>query len=401
MGLFMVGRQPIFDGALNVQGYELLFRSPEGDRPDATAMTADVLVHAGLDAGLKDLVGDKLAYLNSTRPFLVGELDVPFSPWQVVIEVLKDVPRGPDVIAGCRSLVEAGYTLAIDGYAWGPEDDPLLGLCQEVKLDVLALSPEELSEAVRRCSAYDVRLVAKKVETLDQLEQCRQLGFDLYQGYLLSRPEVLRGKTLSPSQLSCLLALEKLADPLTSFGEVEGIVQSDAALSYRFLKAAGEGAAHGLFRRVSSVRDALVLLGERRVRSWLSLMLLSGSRHGTDEHYHIAMARARMAELVARQISPLLSDSAFTVGLVSALDLLLEVPLPAVIDSLSLSADVEGALLRRSGVLGGVLADVLAWELGGQALETESGLGFADLERCYLQALIWSNDVCGVLQLVA
>jgi EAL and modified HD-GYP domain-containing signal transduction protein len=74
-------------------------------------MTADVLVHAGLDAGLKDLVGDKLAYLNSTRPFLVGELDVPFSPWQVVIEVLKDVPRDPDVIAGGRRTTRCSVSV--------------------------------------------------------------------------------------------------------------------------------------------------------------------------------------------------------------------------------------------------------------------------------------------------
>jgi c-di-GMP-related signal transduction protein len=399
MGQFMVGRQPIFDAALVVHGYELLFRGLEAERPDGDQMTAEVLVHAGLDLGLEALVGGKLAYVNATRPFLVGEAEIPFSPRQVVIEVLEDVPRDPGVLAGCRRLVAAGYTLALDDYVWGEKDDPLLSLARVVKLDVLALSPAQLRAAVRRCSAYGLRLVAEKVETRAQLEECHRLGFDLFQGYLLSRPEVVEGRQLSPSRLSCLAALEKLNDPLTSFGEVENIVQTDAALSYRFLKAAGEGAAHGLFRRMGSVREALVMLGERRLRAWLMLMLLSGAHQGTTERYHIAMTRARMAELMGLEISPLLPDAAFTVGLVSALDLLLEVPLEDVVGGLSLTVEIEGALLSRSGILGGVLADVLTWELGGDAADLRSGLGPGTVERCYLQALAWANEVCGVLDL--
>ncbi len=399
MSHFMVGRQPIFDAGLKVQGYELLFRGVEASRQDGTQMTAEVLVHAGLDMGLEGLVGNKPAYLNTTRPFLVGEADVPFSPRQVVIEVLEEVPRDDWVLAGCRRLSLAGYTLALDGVVWGEDDDPLLRFARVVKLDVLALSPEKLEETVWRCSTYGVHLVAKKVETRDQLAQCRRLGFDFFQGYLLSRPEVIVGRTISPARLNCLRVLEKLNDPLTSFGEVEAIVQTDAALSYRFLKVAGEGAAHGLFRRLSSVREALVMLGERRLRSWLSVMLLAGANQGTREHYNIAMTRARMAELMARQISPLLTDGGFTVGLVSTLDLLLETPIEEVLASLSLTADVESAVLTRSGILGGVLDDVLAWELGGGAFALCSPLGPAEVEQCYLEALAWANDVCGILEL--
>ena len=144
-------------------------------------MTADVLVHAGLDLGLESLVGAKLAFVNATRSFLVGEQEV---------------------------------------------------------------------------------------------------GFDLFQGYLLSRPEAIAGKSLSPSTLTCLRVLKKLCDPGTSFDEVERIVQTDAALCYRFMCAAGAGAARGLSRRLSSVRDAVVLLGERRLRAWVMLMLLAGAHDG-------------------------------------------------------------------------------------------------------------------------
>jgi EAL and modified HD-GYP domain-containing signal transduction protein len=145
------------------------------------------------------------------------------------------------------------------------------------------------------------------------------------------------------------------------------------------------------------VRDAVVMLGERRLRAWVTLMLLSGGHEGSDEQFNIAMTRARMAELMALAVEPRLVDQAFTVGLVSALDLLLQVPLQTVVDGLSLSSEPEEALLGHTGVLGDILVDVLSWEVGGGDLEMRSRLGAADMEQCYMQALAWSTDVCGVL----
>ncbi len=397
MSQFMVGRQPIFDANLDVRGYELLFRDPASLRPNGDAMTADVLVHAGLDVGLRSLVGDKLAFVNATRAFLVGEQEFPFPASQSVIEVLEDVRREPAVLAGCRRLVDSGYRLALDDYVW-EDDDPLLELASIVKLDVLALGPAQLEDAVKRRRG-PVQLVAEKVETRQQLNDCREMGFDLYQGYLLSRPEVVEGQALAPSRVTCLQVIEKLCDPDASAREVEGTVQTDAALSYRFLRVAGTGASQGLFRRLSSVRDAIVLLGQRRLRAWLTLMLLDGAEPGSDEMLHIAMTRARMAELMATVLEPSLADAAYTAGLISALDLLLHAALPQIVASLTLSGELEDALLEQSGVLGAILADVLAWEVGGENFQLRSGAAPADVEHCYVQALAWATEVCGVLEL--
>lgn len=395
---FRVGRQPIFDAKLKVHGYELLFR---GSRPaDAETMAADVLLHSGLDLGLQNLVGNKPAYIKLSRSYLVGGQDIPLSTDQVVIEVPQEVPRDPEVVAGCRELALNGYSLALDGYASGSED-PLLELASVVKLDVLGLPFDRLTEAVQRCSAYRARLVAKKVETTDELLACNALGFDLYQGYLLSRPQVVEGRGLTPAKVRCLQALDKLCDPTSSFEEIEAVIKTDGALSTRFLRAAGAGAAQGLYRPLRSVRDALVILGERRLRSWLSLILLEGTTTSSEEHVSIAMTRARMTELLAEQEAPQMADAAFTVGLVSSLDLLLGVPLPAVVKSLSLSPEVGQAVLSHTGPLGAFLSDVLAQEVGDLNARPRSGLSAEDVSNCYLRALGWANDVCSVLALTA
>ena len=397
MGQIMVGRQPIFDGKLDVYGYELLFRSPGGAALDADVMTADVLVRAGLDIGLENLVGSRMAFVNAPRAFLVGAQDVPLPPEQTVIEVLEDVAHDEEVLDGCRRLARAGYALALDDYVYQEGDEPLLELADIVKLDLLALPPDRLAEEAARCRPFDVKLVAEKVETAEQMAACQELGFHLFQGYLLSRPEVVERRGLDPNRLTCLQLIDKLCDPDMSAGEVERIVEQDAGLSYRFLRAAGSGAGRGLRRPVSSIREGVVLLGQRRLRSWVILMLLADAHGGSTEQLNIAMTRARMTELLAAVGAPKLRDSAFTVGLVSALDLLLGAPLHEIVEQLAVTDEIASALLDHTGPLGSILSDVLMWELG-DADGLQSGLDPTVIEKSYLDALAWGTEVCSVLE---
>jgi EAL and modified HD-GYP domain-containing signal transduction protein len=359
MSRFMVGRQPIFGAHLGVRGYELLFRGPTSQMTDGVAMTSDVLVRAGLDVGLGDLVGDKRVFVKAPRAFLVGDIDFPLPPRQTVIEIVQDVVRSPEVVAGCRHLVQNGYALALDHYIWDDDDDPLLELVSIIKLDVLTLTPTQLLNAVNHNSKFGVELLAEKIETREQLEACQNLGFDLFEGYLLGRPEVVEGEALWPDKVACLRVIEELCRPGASALDTLDIVRADAALSYRFLRAAGTGAARGLFPRLGSVRDAVVSLSPRRLRTWAVLMLLASSYQGPDELVDLAITRARMTELTAAAVGPHLADSAYTVGLLSALELLLKTPLPKLVGGLCLTAELEGALLDHSGALGHALADVL------------------------------------------
>lgn len=398
MSQIMVGRQPIFDRALRVHGYELLFRSADGPGGrDADGMTANVLLGAGMDLGLERLVGTKKAFINATRSFLVGQDQVPLPPEQTVVEVLEDVAHDAEVVAGCRALAEAGYTIALDDYTWADGDEELLELATIVKLDVLSMDPAALEALAERCRKFDVRLLAEKIETREQLGHCHDLGFELFQGYLLSRPETVEGRSLSPGRITCLRLVGALCDPDVSANKVEQIVHTDAGLSYRILRAAGSGAGKGLRRPIKSIKEGIVLLGQRRLRSWAVLMLLADSHEGSDEQLQIAMTRARMCELMAKDIAPRQQDEAFTVGLLSAMDLLFDSPLEEVVAELGVDREIADAVLDRSGVLGAIVEDVIGYELGADTLELVAGFDLPELERCYVDALVWSTEVCGVL----
>jgi EAL and modified HD-GYP domain-containing signal transduction protein len=373
-----------------VVGFELLFRRPwaiTADVGDPERATADVVVKTFADFGLEAVVGSKLAFVNLPRGFLTGQAPLPFSPQQVVLEVLEDVIADGEVLDGMRRLKERGFRFALDDFVLSPETEPLLELCDFVKLDVLEHTPAELTVMVRQLRPSGVKLLAEKVETAEQLELCQGLAFDYFQGYLLSRPTVLTRRSLDSTRLACLRLLSILGREDYDIADAEAAIRSDPGLTLRVLRMVNSAAA-GLRRKVSSVREAILVLGPRSLVGWVLLMSMSGTAGGAAVNVDVALTRARMCELLSPH-GPTSPGPAFTVGLVASLEMLLGMPLAEAIEDLPLDSEVTDAVLRQKGALGRVLADVLAYEA-----QTPTRLvSLADARAAYVSAMAWTQDV--------
>lgn len=262
-----------------------------------------------------------------------------------------------------------------------------------MKIDIMAGPPGQAAETLARCRRYRVQAVAERVETAEQLGRCRELGFDLFQGYHLGRPQVISERALAPAHVTGLRLLSELSRPDLTMEELEAYVMRDPALSYRTLRAANS-VASGLPRKLRSVRGALVLLGLRRLRSWIILMTICDTMPAGEEDLLSTVTRARACELLARQGGLVDGDEAFTVGLLSGLADLLGVAPEAVADRLDLDDDMAAALAGDAGrPLGEVLAAMLAHEAGD--LEALAGSRFdpGPVSHAYLSAVDWSRLV--------
>lgn len=390
LGAVHVGRQPIYDAALGVLGHELLFRphasaSAAGDGL-GDAATAAVMVHAFTTFGAAHLLGDGLGFVNLTRSFIVGAMPVPLPSSVAVLELLETVHVDDEVRTGVRELTDRGFAFALDDFLWSQTDRiPLLDSASYVKVDISQVPPEDLPDTVDRLRAYDAALVAEHVETAEDLEMCRGLGFDLFQGYYLLRPETLTQVTLSPTQLACLELLATLADPDLTFEQLEALVRVQPGLAYRVLQTAN-AAWTGLPHHLESVHQALVMLGVERLRAWVMLMVAVDTGASRPEHLAAALTRARMCELLATT-ARVRRDVAFTAGLLSRFDVVLGVPLGQVLEGLPLSTDLSGALLEYSGPLGALLGAVQAYESG---VPHTSGL--RGMTGAYLEAVAWTRQ---------
>ncbi len=394
-----VGRQEIYDRELGVVAYELLFRdlsTAESASGSGDSATSSVIVNTFSEFGFDELLGGKVGFLNLTRAFLVGELPLPFGPERVVLEVLETIELDQAVIEGVRRFAAEGYAIALDDFVWRPGVEELLATADYVKFDVLDADLAEVARTMERCRPFGVAFVAERIEDAAMLERCKELGFDLFQGYHLRRPEVLSIEVLSPDHASAVQLLGRLADSDVSIGDVEDLVRLDVALSYRLLRIANSAGA-GLPRRVASIREALVMVGLGRLRAWLVLIALADATKSGDDRFGPIVARARACELVAEGTPNVRGDIAFTLGLLHGLSELFGVSRGELIDRLNLEGPLAESLRDLRSPLHAVLGAVLAHEnLDDEAL-TESGFDAFDVSRAYLSALGWSLQICSAV----
>ena len=383
--LVHVGRQPIFDRGGEVVAYELLFRGSaeavEAGRRDTYA-TSQVIVNTFTEFGMTEVVGDRLCFINLTAEFLTGELTLPFGPEQVVLEVLETVTIDDTVIEGITALARAGYRIALDDFVWASGHERLLGLASFVKLDLLDGDLQRLDEIVAACRRHPgIQIVAERLETPAQLELADRYGMELRQGYALSRPQVLTTASLSPSRLRRLELLGALSAPDVNLDGILSIIARDPALSLRLLRASNSAAA-GAATRVSSVRQAVVMVGLTHIRRWTILMVIDDLAEATEEQMVAVLARARFCENVAGVVGAP-ADAAFMAGVVSGVAALLGMPRAAMAAQLPLSGEMSAALVHSAGALGRVLRIVDAYDAGD--------LLDADLAAHYMDAMCWST----------
>ncbi|GAA4586380.1 EAL and modified HD-GYP domain-containing signal transduction protein [Actinoplanes octamycinicus] len=380
-----VGRQPIFDAKGAVVAFELLFRgrmdSVASGRQDTYA-TSTVMINAFTEFGIAEVAGNRPCFINLTREFLTGRLPLPFGPEQVVLEVLETVAVDDEVIEGITALAAAGYRIALDDFVWGSGHEQLLGLASYVKLDLLDGDLSRLDEIVAACRLHPgLQLVAERLETEEQVAIADHYGMELRQGYWLSRPQVLSTPSLSPSRLRRLELVAALMSPDVPLEKITSIIVSDPALALRVLRVSNSVAA-GVVSRISSVRQAVMLVGLTRIRRWATLMVVDDVAEAPEEQLLTALTQARLCENLAARFGAD-QGAAFVAGLVTGMARLMGSTPAAMAEQLPLTADVADALTSGTGRLGQVLNAVSAYEKGEA--------GSADLAVPALDAMRWST----------
>lgn len=375
-----VARQPVFDQNMRIWGYELLFRDSAQSavaRIDDGNVATSRVISDGFSLAQEWLKPGQRVLINYPAPMLTQGAALALPPSVAVVEILETVLPEAEILAICAQLKEEGYILALDDFVGDPGFEPLLELADLVKVDVLQLSPDRLAEVVQGIKLFSVELLAEKVEDLAMFDLCRDLGFSLFQGYFFSRPQTMTGRKLSANQISKLKLLENLNAPDLDLGQIAKIVQTDVSLSYRLLRYINS-AGVGLRYEVTSIAQAVNLLGQRKVAAWLRVLIMSdmNSTPRAAELLFFCLQRARFLELLSTNHSspPQGPDAMFLLGLFSCLDALLDQPMTEIVAKIALEERLAKALLGSDPELGVWLSLAVdsergEWERAGAALD--------------------------------
>lgn len=399
-----VARQPIYDVNVKVSAYELLYRSGlenvfahgDGDRA-----SLELLVNSFIAIGIDRLSNRKPVHVNFTQRLLEDGVPSLFPPDLVVVEVVETTMPGPAVLSSLARLKEEGFTIALDDYTGQEHLKPLLEFTDIVKVDFLLTSCAERAAIPRSVAKKNVVFLAEKVETKDEFDAAVRYGYRLFQGHLLSRPEIAAGSDISPSSLASLHLIRTAYDPSVDFDGLASVISRDVSLSYRLLRVVNSVAV-GLRYRVTSIRHALVIMGMQEIRRWIAVLAVTGL--GAEKSRALAEAavvRARMAELLAPHVGlAKRGPELFLTGLLSLMDVLLGHSMADVVGLLPLSDDTRAALLQGQGMLFPVLQLVIAYEGAHweqvEAVSSALGIRTSLLPEVYAESLAWADGLTSI-----
>lgn len=395
-----IARQPIFNRKLRVIGYEMLYRdcleAEHARISDPDKIASQVILNIFTDIGIERLTDGKKAYINVNRRFLIDGVELPIPAEKVVLEVLENVEPTPDIIEAIRGLTERGFTIAVDDVVNPGDIEELLPLTGIVKFDLMKMDLGRLEEYSDYIKGRGIKILAEKIETVEIFEECREMGFDYFQGFFLSRPRVIRGNRISGSRGAILTALAEIHSPTIDFQKLEMIIQRDASLSYMLLRLVNS-VYYGIRMEVKSIMGALTMLGLNEIKSWLSLLVISKIDDNPGELINIALIRAKMCEFLVEKKDPGLSGSGFLAGLFTVLEVLLGTPIKVITEELPLTESVKKALINREGTVGEILNGVLSYENGDWDSVEGMDLEPAEVSDSYLKALDWTKEVNSIL----
>ncbi|WP_457572333.1 EAL and HDOD domain-containing protein [Desulfovulcanus sp.] len=399
--IFMA-RQPIFDRERGIWGYELLFRhSQELNKAgvvDGELATQKVIAD-GFSLATSGMSHHLKCLINFPQKLLLDNSALALPPERCVIEVLESVEPIPPIIDACKRLKRSGYLLALDDFVGQPGYEPLLKLADIVKVDVLALTKSQIVELARRLKKYSCQMLAEKVEDNRMFKLARHLGFDLFQGFFFSRPEIVSGKKLSVEELTKLQLLRELSKNDFEFSKMNEILQRDVSLTYRLLKYINS-AAFGMNQKIESINRAMILLGREQLLQWLRVVILSDldSSPCGREVILLSAQRGRFLQLLAlKGQSRLDPEAMFLLGFLSLLDVLLKQPLDELLQELPLEEEIKRGLVDKDHpchrwldlTRGQERGD---WDKVAELIET-LGLDPSETALCFAQASLWAQEI--------
>lgn len=355
--LAYIARHPIFDRSKRIVAYSLLYRNGTGGNTarilDADAATRSVLGGTFSVFGLSQLTNNLPAYITFTRNLLMEDYAYLADPKEIVVEVPGDVTVDDLLVQKLNELVRRGYRLSLTNYTEQMgrfRFDRIIHLFDVVRIDVSRNSRLQAKALIRHLSESHshARLLATRVEALEDFNDAKGMDFSLFQGYFFEKPTFLSKQVPSLAKTSYGRLFNELLRPTPAYNRCVEIIESDPVMMHMFQVRVRELDPR---RRgpAPSTQQGLMMVGTEELRRWISMVLLRQNNvTQSDETARLAYRRGLFIErLMERSDTELDPRQGFLMGLFSLLDRVMGVSMESLIADLNLTPELKAALLGR------------------------------------------------------
>ncbi len=400
MDVFLA-RQPVFTAEKKVYGYELLFRlGLENYFPDVDGDTAtsNLLSNIFFPFDFKEILGGKPGLINFTRDLILQKVPLVLPKEHFIIEVLENIEPDEAILASLSVLNKKGFSIALDDFVYHEKFRPMIEFSKIIKFDIRETPLESLYDVLQNLrSKYNILFLAEKVETYSEFEQARQMGFDLFQGYFFSKPEVLSTKGISSGQITKLGLINEIGKKELDLKKIETLIKEDVSVSFKLLRFINSA----YFSRrtpIDTIKDAITYLGTEELKRFINIVVISDlGANKPNELIRASIIRARMCESCGKILKISFSiDELFTLGLFSFMDAILDCKMENILSHISFSEKMKQALLGKDKEFKMILSMVEVFEKGdwkNKILDSLSGKSIESmLPDFYMNSIKMANS---------
>jgi EAL and modified HD-GYP domain-containing signal transduction protein len=397
----ILARQPILDRKKNTFAFELLYRSFPSyinrypDKQDGTLATIKLIQSSMFLMGIEKVTGGKPAFINFTKESIIEGIPNILNPKHCVLEVLEDIEDSPELLAEIDLIKKKGFSIALDDFTLSKQNQQLIENADFIKIDVLATPFDEIYHIFEKFKDYNIKFLAEKVENNECFKCCKEMGFDYFQGFFFAKPEVLSCTDIPVSKLNMMNLLRIISKEDIDIKKTVSIIERDPGLTYKLLKLVNSAAFY-FEKKINSLTHALLIIGEKEIRKWITIVALSNLiEDNPNELLITSCLRAKFCEYIAIDVMPPLKDEAFITGLLSLFDVILNMPMDRVLEELPLSLSIKDALLHRKGPLAFFLELVKKYEVMDvykiALLSDKMRIEKEKLMSYYIESTTWAN----------
>lgn len=393
-----IGRQPIIDSKAKIIAYDLLYR--ESGHHDHNGITASVISNLLGAFGTETTLGKHIGFIRVDGKFLEYDVIHSLPKEKIVFAFLSNVDMSDTDFKRLRELRLQGYRFALNDCIYTKESakyyEELFPMLSFFKIDVSCSDLALVEQDMPMLRRYGVELVGTKIETHDMYDLCRSMGFDYFQGYFISEPNIIKNATFLPEQEG-IFQLWNLLQNDTEISELVEAFQNHHTISLKLLRFINS-AAFSLRNPVSSIGHVLTLMGRDPISRWIMLMMFSEGKSETTQRVPLLLMVISRTEMMSALVSVIYMKSskndisiAYFTGMLSLIHLLFHMPQRDVLAKLNIAPEIEKAVLDGEGLYGELLDFVRSIEM----FDTESieaflrtkGLKYSTIEPVIQQVM--------------
>jgi EAL and modified HD-GYP domain-containing signal transduction protein len=401
-------RQSIFNRKLNVIAYELFFRSGENNfYPAGTNdhdATSKLISRTHFNKGLVQITSGKPALINFSEESLIKGLPLLLNPQDIMIEILETVTPSDEIYEICRDLYKKGYSLALDDFIYKKEWKRFLKLVKVIKFDIMETPLDKIAPLITQLrEKTKIKLLAEKIETNEEFEKAKKMGFHFFQGYFFCKPEMKKtgSKQITNEHLLTQLYQEAISKNL-NLENISNLFNQDSSLTYKLLLFVNSGL-FPLKNKISSVKQSLTYLGDEHLKRLILLIVTSSlASNKPAELMKVGIIRAKCCEQIMNKVQPKLAEQSFLTGMLSTLDAILDSPMDVILDRLTIEDEICDSLLKNNSQSHIAIAlrvikylEKGSWHLTEQEAN-KLNLDYKSVSLLYNESIQWADKVLSI-----